>query len=73
MNLIVLARTAATGRCSTTRAGKRSTFPGRQPDRLGRHDSESALPGALAVLGQLKAWSVASDYRDWYNQLADEP
>jgi hypothetical protein len=32
---------------------------------------ESALPGALAVLGQLKAWSVASDYRDWYNQLAD--
>ena len=34
---------------------------------------ESALPGALAVLGQLKAWSVASDYRDWYNQLADEP
>ena len=32
---------------------------------------ESALPGALAVLGQLKAWSVASDYRDWYNRLAD--
>ena len=46
-------------------------FPGRQPDRLGRHDSRSALPGALAVLSQLKAWSVASDYRTGYNQLAD--
>ena len=32
---------------------------------------ESALPGALAVLGQLKSWSVASNYRDWYNRLAD--
>lgn len=32
---------------------------------------ESALPNALAVLGQFKSWYVASDYRDWYNQLAD--
>lgn len=33
----------------------------------------SAEPGALQVLGELGAWLVSSDYRDWYNQLAVEP
>ncbi|MFO1419441.1 MAG: strawberry notch family protein [Candidatus Competibacteraceae bacterium] len=30
----------------------------------------SAEPGALQVLGELGAWLVSSDYRDWYNRLA---
>jgi hypothetical protein len=30
----------------------------------------SAWPAALDVLGQLKSWYVAHDYRDWYNRLA---
>jgi len=33
----------------------------------------SAEPGALQVLGELGAWLVSSDYRDWYNRLADTP
>ncbi|HOW80665.1 MAG TPA: hypothetical protein PK406_14565, partial [Verrucomicrobiota bacterium] len=33
----------------------------------------SAEPGALQVLGELGAWLVSSDYRDWYNRLAAEP
>ena len=33
----------------------------------------SAVPGALQVLGELGAWLVSSDYRDWYNRLAAEP
>lgn len=30
----------------------------------------SALTDALEVLGRLKSWYVAHDYRDWYNRLA---
>ena len=43
--------------------GNRTTLEGRIPP--------SAEAGALDVLGRIKSWYVANEYRDWYNRLAN--